>query len=102
MMYRPDKDKREAKSMKDAINSFMKASGLEEEYKIKTILGKWEQLVGKPIALRTEELYIQNRTLFITLNSAVMRDELKHQTSKIIEIINKEAGFVIVERVFLK
>jgi len=99
--YRPEKDKREAKSMKDAVKDFLKASGLEEEYKLKTILGKWEELVGKPIALRTEKLYIQNKVLFIKLNSSVMREELQHQKSKIISIINQEAGYCLVEDVYL-
>lgn len=100
-MYRPEKDKREAKSMKDAVKDFLKASGLEEEYKLKTLLGKWEQLVGKPIALRTEKLYIQNKVLFITLNSSVMREELQHQKSKIVSIINQEAGCQIINDVYL-
>ena len=100
-MYRPDKDKREAKSMKDAVKDFLKASGLDEEYKLKTILGKWEQLVGKPIAIRTEKLYIQNKVLFITLNSSVMREELQHQKSKIVSIINQEAGYQLIEDVYL-
>lgn len=101
MKYRPQKDKREAKSMKDAVKDFLKASGLEDEYKLKTILGKWEQLVGKPIALRTEKLYIQNKVLFIKMNSSVMRDELKHQKSKIISIINQEAGYHLIDDVYL-
>lgn len=101
MKYRPEKDKREAKSMKDAVKDFLKASGLEDEYKLKTILGKWEQLVGKPIALRTEKLYIQNKVLFIKMNSSVMREELKHQKSKIISIINQEAGYHLIDDVYL-
>jgi predicted nucleic acid-binding Zn ribbon protein len=100
-MIRHEKDKREAKQMKDAINDFLKASGLDEEYRVKTILGKWEQLVGKPIAQRTEKLYIQNKVLFIAMNSSVMREELQHQKSRIIEIINKEANTQLITDVFL-
>lgn len=96
------KKDRESSSMKDAINSFMKASGLEDEYVEKKVLGNWENIVGKPIALRTEKLRIENKILHITLNSAVMRDELFQQKSKIIQLINDEAGYEMVNDVYLR
>ena len=42
------KKDRESSSMKDAINSFLKASGLEDEFVEKKVLGNWESIVGKP------------------------------------------------------
>jgi len=96
------KKRKDTVSMKDAIDSFLKASGLEEKYIEQQVILKWEELVGKPIALRTDSIQIQNKTLILKMNSSVMRDELFHQKSKIIEIINQEAGFEIVNDIFLK
>lgn len=96
------KKERESISMKDAVSGFLKAQGLDDEYKEKEILGKWEQLVGKPIALRTEGLEIKNGILYITLNSSVMRDELFQRRGQIVEIINREAGIDLIKEVFLK
>lgn len=93
---------RESISMKDAVNKYLKAQGLDDEYREKEVLGKWEQLVGKPIALRTESLKIKNQILHIELNSAVMRDELFQRKGQILEIINNEAGFEMIKEVFLK
>ena len=96
------KKERESISMKDAVSGFLKAQGLDDEYKQKEVLGKWDQLVGAPIAMRTESLAIKNKTLHIVLNSSVMRDELFQRKSQIIEIINAEAGFELIREVFLK
>lgn len=96
------KKDRESISMKDAVNVFLKAQGLDDEYKEKEILGKWEELVGKPIAMRTEKLMIKNKVLHIALNSSVMRDELFQRKSQIVDIVNKEAGFELITEVFLK
>lgn len=96
------KKDRESSSMKDAVNSFLKASGLEDEYVEKKVLGNWENIVGKPIALRTDKLRIENKILYITLNSAVMRDELFQQKSKIIQLINEEAGLEMINDVYLR
>ena len=93
---------RESISMKDAVNKYLKAQGLEDEYREKEVLGKWESLVGKPIALRTESLKIKNQILHIELNSAVMRDELFQRKGQLVEIINKAAGFEMIKDVFLK
>jgi predicted nucleic acid-binding Zn ribbon protein len=96
------KKERESISMKDAVGVFLKAQGLDNEYREKEILGKWEELVGKPISMRTEELTIKNKVLHIKLNSAVMRDELFQRKGQIIDIMNKAAGFEIITEVFLK
>jgi predicted nucleic acid-binding Zn ribbon protein len=96
------KKDRESVSMKDAVKVFLKAQGLESEYKEKEVIGRWEELVGKPIALRTEKLIIKNSILYLKMNSSVMRDELFQRKSHIIEIINKEAGFVMIKDVYLK
>ena len=79
----------------------LKAQGLEEEYKEKIVLSKWEELVGKPIAMRTDSLKITNKILYIKLNSSVMRNELSHRKSEIIKIINTEAGHQLIYDVFL-
>ena len=99
--YPNRRNERHAISMKDAVKGYLKAQGLEDEYKVKVVLGKWEELVGKPIALRTESLKVLNSILYIKLNSSVMRDELSHRKNQIISIINKEAGYTLIKEVFL-
>ena len=96
------KRERESISMKDAVDVFLKAQGLDSEYREKELLGNWEELVGKPISMRTEGVKIMNKTLHIKLNSSVMRDELFQRKGQIIEIVNSAAGFEMVTDVFLK
>jgi len=99
--YPNRRNPKSAVSMKDAVKTYLKAQGLEEEYKEKVVLGKWEELVGKPIALRTESLKITNKVLYIKLNSAVMRNELSHRKSELIKIVNTEAGHQLIHEVYL-
>ncbi len=96
------KKNRETKSMKDAIDTYLKVNGLDTVYKEKQVLAKWEELVGKPIALRTDYITIKEKTLYIEMNSAVMRDELFKRKSQLIQILNNEAGFEMINAVFLK
>ncbi|MFK8037584.1 MAG: DUF721 domain-containing protein [Crocinitomicaceae bacterium] len=96
------KKRREAKSMKEAIDSYLKVNGLDSVYKEKQILSRWEELMGKPIALRTDYVTIKERTLYIEMSSSVMRDELFNRKTQLISIINDAAGYEMVNAVFLK
>ena len=96
------KKRREVKDMKTAISSYLKANGLEELYLERQVLSKWEELVGKPIALRTVYVTIKEKVLYIELSSAVMRDELLKHKTRLLKLINDEAGFEMVKSVFLK
>jgi len=96
------KKERNSVSMKDAVNIYLKAQGLEDEYREKEVLGRWEELVGKPIAMRTTKLKVLNKVLHLELNSSVMRDELFQRKTQIIDIVNEAAGFKMIEEVFLK
>ncbi len=96
------KKRREVKDMKTAISSYLKANGLEELYLERQVLSKWEELVGKPIALRTDYVTIKEKVLYIELSSAVMRDELLKHKTRLLKLINDEAGFEMVKSVFLK
>lgn len=96
------KKSRETKSMKDAIDSYLKANGLDSVYKEKQVLARWEELMGKPIALRTDYVTIKERTLYVEMNSSVMRDELFKRKSQLINIINDAAGYEMVNSIFLK
>ena len=44
--------------------------------------------MGKPIAKRTEKLYVKDKVLFVKLNSAPLRQELTMKKSKVLEIIH--------------
>lgn len=87
--------------MKEAIDRLLKAYRLDEKMNELTVVDRWEKIMGKPIALRTEEIYIKNQVLFVKLNSAVMRSELQSAKSKIIRMINDDAGKEIIKDVLL-
>ncbi|MCB0477925.1 MAG: DUF721 domain-containing protein [Crocinitomicaceae bacterium] len=95
------KRKSNESTLKEAIDRLLKAYRLEDKMTELTIIERWEQIMGKPIALRTEEVYIQNKTLFVRLNSSVMRSELQNAKAKIIELINKDSGKEVINDVHL-
>ncbi len=59
----------------------------------KVFLNKvWSNVVGKNVSQYTENIYIKDNTLFLKINSSVLKQELSYGKDKIIENFNKEVG----------
>lgn len=76
--------------------------GIDDKMYEMSILAKWEELMGKEVALRTESKEIKEKTLYLKMNSSVMRDELFQSRSVIIKRINEAAGFEMIDTVFIQ
>lgn len=84
----------------ELIEKLMKAYRLDGKLKEIDVLESWEEMMGKAIATRTKNLYIRNKTLFLTIDSSVMRDELSQGKTIIIQRVNDKAGFEIINNIF--
>ncbi len=84
----------------EAIDKLMKAYRLDGKLKEIEVLGKWEEMMGRAVSMRTKNLYIKNKTLYLELDSSVMRDELLHGKTIIIQRVNETAGFEIITDVW--
>ena len=90
----------EPSPMKEVVDKLMRAYQLKNKMTEVEVLNKWEEMMGKAVAMRTEKLSIRNRVLYLELNSSVMRDELVHGKQIIIERVNAEAGFAIIDDIW--
>ena len=59
----------------------------------KVFLNKvWSNVIGKNVSQYTENIYIKDNTLFLKINSSVLKQELSYGIDKIIENFNEEVG----------
>jgi predicted nucleic acid-binding Zn ribbon protein len=89
----------QATPMKEAIESFLKSFDLKKQFNETYLVAFWEKIMGKYIASRTREISVKNRTLFLKIDSAPLRQELFMAKSKMIDMLNQEAGDKIVDEV---
>ena len=76
--------------------------GIDDKMHEMSVLAKWEELMGTDVALRTESKEIKEKTLYLKINSSVMRDELFQSRSVIIKRVNETAGFEMIDTVFIQ
>ena len=89
-------------SLKDVIDRFLKQNNLDQKYDLQSVVMIWENLLGKLIADKTLEIYINNKTLFVKLESSVIRNELSFAKSKLIKEINEMMGKEIINEIVFR
>ena len=80
----------------------LKAFRIEDKFDETNLINQWEKVMGPPIAKRTTKVYINNKKLYVYLNSAPLKHELNMQRDKILVMLTKEFGKPIVNEVIIK
>lgn len=86
----------EEQPLKEIIDKFLKAYAWDGKMKEMDIVAAWPELMGNAVANRTKEIRIQNKKLYLTIDSSVMREELLLGKQIIIDRINEYAGQELV------
>lgn len=89
-------------SLKEAIEKLMAHYHIEDRYRFEQVKNKWEEIVGKMIAQRTERMSLKNGTLYITLSSSTLRQELSFMKADLMKRVNEEASKEIVKEIVFR
>ena len=81
--------KSDTSSVREAIDSMLDSYKLRGKFDENKLINSWEAMMGKPIARRTEKMFIKKKVLFVKLNSAPLRHELTISKLKVLEIIHR-------------
>lgn len=87
------------KPIKEAIEQMLNVYKIKKRFDETAVVAHWPDLVGRPVANRTKELYVHDRKLFVKIESSVIKNELMIMRSQIIDKINEEAKVVLVEEI---
>ena len=85
--------------LKDTIQELLKAYRIQGKVTQAQIIASWKKIMGKGIALKTKELYFQDRKLFVNLTSASLKHELIMSKTRVIELINQEIGQDFIQEI---
>ncbi|PKQ66027.1 DUF721 domain-containing protein [Raineya orbicola] len=67
-----------------------------DELNIKQI---WINVMGKPIAEQTQNIYLKNNILYVKIVSSVLRQELMMHKTKIRNLINEKLNYEMVKEI---
>ena len=86
--------------LKDVIDRYLKAYRLDGKMLELDVISAWPEMMGTAVAHRTKEITIRNKTLYLKMESSVMRDELAHGKEVIIQRVNQQAGKELINDVW--
>jgi hypothetical protein len=89
-------------TLKEAVDSMLKAYRLEDKMNQIKLVDSWEKVMGATVAHRTVDIKIFDKKLFVSLNSASLRQELFQEREKIKNLLNAEVGVEIIEEVVFR
>jgi predicted nucleic acid-binding Zn ribbon protein len=90
------------KPLKDVIREFVEVFRLKNKLNQYRLIEKWEPVVGKMIAKHTKGLSVNRKTLYVEMDSSIVRSEVYLLKSKIIAELN--AGFAenVIDNIVFK
>lgn len=96
------KRKNEHLNMSEAMQEFIKENRLQKGMDKVEVKEAWVKLMGNGVNNYTTALEFRSSTLFISLSSSVLREELSMGKSKIIKMLNEELGKDLIRKLVLR
>jgi hypothetical protein len=62
----------------------------------------WEEVLGPMIQQYTRNIYVKNNTLYVSLTSSVLRNELTLSRDKLVKSLNNYAGSVVIHTIIIR
>lgn len=95
-------ERKEVRKIDSLLQQFVKSNRLEKGLAEYRLMKSWKDLLGITVAKKTKSLKIQNRKLYVTLNSSVVRNELSMIKTSLIPRLNEAAGMDVIDDVILR
>ncbi|MBX7141232.1 MAG: DUF721 domain-containing protein [Chitinophagales bacterium] len=89
-------------SMKSALDEWLREARLSEKLNERRLISKWEKLFGKTIAKYSRKITVRNRTLYLTVESAPLRQEMLFNKQVMIDRINSEIAEGMIQEIVLR
>ena len=89
-------------SIKDVLKDLVETHRLKSKLNQAKVETLWEKLMGKTVTEHTQALRIRNQKLYVTVDSAPLRQELSYGRGDILTKLNAELGENFLKEVLIK
>ena len=89
-------------SIGDVLKEFIEKNKLKAGMDKIDVEEAWKSLMGNGVNSYTKEVVLKGTTLYVSLTSAVLREELSYGKQKIIAMLNEELRKEVIKDVILR
>lgn len=84
------------------LQNFIQKNKLQDGIDKVLVNDVWKKTMGKGVLNYTTAVELRRGTLFVSLSSSVLREELSLGNSKIINMLNEELGKDLIKKLVLR
>jgi len=84
------------------ILQYLREMGLETPLNEHRLINAWDTVLGPAVSKYTKELKIYNQVLFVTVSSAVIRNELMMRRTELVSRLNSQVGAQVITQIVLR
>jgi len=92
----------EEKPLSELILKMMDSYQLSDKLIQTRVRNEWETIMGKTIARNTGKISIYQRTLFLEILSAPLKNDLYYHEKIVVEKVNQFAGKSVIDKIKIK
>lgn len=89
------------KRLSEVLKLFKDKKNLSDGLNQVEVQRAWSEQMGPAIEKHTLKTYLKKNTLFVRLDSAVLREELSYGKTKIINNLNESIGEELIKKIVL-
>ena len=86
----------------EALKDFVEENRLEHGLNKVKVSAAWVEVMGIGVNNYTQGLQLEQDTLYVSLSSSVLREELSYGKEKIMSMLNEHLGSIIVKKIVLR
>lgn len=94
--------RKETQKISDILKEFTKEANFDQKLQETRLIENWSKILGPMIEHSTRKIFINNRVLFVYLESPVIRNELFMMRSRLKDVLNESVGETIIENIVFK
>jgi predicted nucleic acid-binding Zn ribbon protein len=86
----------------DVLKDFIRSNRLEKGLDKVSVKDAWHHVMGEAITRYTNDVKLDRDTLYVSLSSSVLREELSYGREKIINLLNAELEKDLIKKLILR
>ncbi len=90
------------RSLSETLHEFIQENRLQKGINKVDVEEAWVRLMGPGVNTYTTAIELRNDTLFVSLSSSVLREELSLGNTKIITLLNEALGRDLIKKLVLR
>lgn len=92
----------DSERLSDVVWQYLREQGLEMPLNEYRIIQAWNDVLGKTVSRYTSNLEIHNQTLYVTMTSASLKNEIMMRRTQLAKALNEHVGAQVICSIVVK